>query len=363
MKTDFSWRQLLAASLLSLGILGSAGPLLAETYYDHYGLQPASPSLELGTQPLGYPSGVISAVMMRDRILAEALRQAGHPLRPHAFQRGADMLGLFAGHRLDAGLLGDVPTILGASTGHLLIVGLVKQSSTAIVARGEIQVSGLAGKRIGYVEASSAHHTLLQGLASTKLKESNVTLVAMRVDDMPEALMRGEIDAFAAWEPAPSTALRLSNKNRIVFRGLSSDYFVISRSFEKQAPEAARILVAGYVRAIEWMRRSQKNADLAAHWAITDAEKFSSKKTSLPANQIVSITRREILNVPSAPVIISSPGAPLPLRSEFTFLKGQNKLPAEGDWENVVTALGYNGLERVMSDQRRYQTKRFDYAE
>ena len=363
MRTASSWKQRLTAVVLSLGMLLPAAQLRAEAYFDHYGLLPASPSLELGTQPLGYPSGVISAVMMRDKILAEALRQAGHPLRSHAFQRGADTLGLFADQRLDAGLLGDVPTILGASTGNLLVVGLVKQSSTAIVARGEVQVSSLAGKRIGYVETSSAHHTLLQGLASTKLKESDVTLVAMRVDDMPDALMRGEIDAFAAWEPAPSTALRLSNKNRIVFRGLSSDYFVINRNFEKRSPEAARILVAGFVRAIEWMRRSQKNAEMAARWAIADAEKFSSKKSSLPASQIVAMTRREILNVPSAPVIISSPGAPAPLRSEFTFLKGKNKLPAEGDWENVVSALGYDGLERVMSDQARYQTKRFDYAE
>ena len=363
MRAASSWRKRLTAVVLSLGMLLPAAGLRAEAYFDHYGLVPASPGLELGTQPLGYPSGVISAVMMRDKILAEALRQAGHPLRPHAFQRGADMLGLFADQRLDAGLLGDVPTILGASTGNLLVVGLVKQSSTAIVAQGEVQISGLAGKRIGYVDTSSAHHTLLQGLASTKLKESDVTLVAMRVDDMPDALMRGEIDAFAAWEPAPSTALRLSNKNRIVFRGLSSDYFVINRNFEKKSPEAAHILVAGFVRAIEWMRRSQKNAEMAARWAIADAEKFSSKKSSLPASQIVAITRREILNVPSAPVIISSPGTPAPLRSEFTFLKGKNKLPAEGDWENVVTALGYNGLERVMSDQARYQTKRFDYAE
>lgn len=363
MKADFLWRFFSFTTLLTAALLLSAMPLQADTYVDHYGLTPASAVLDLGIQPLGYPSGVISAVMSRDRIMSAELVKRGHPLKAHPFRRGADMLPLLADQRLEAGLLGDVPTILSAATGDVMIVGLVKQTSTSIVARGEIQVRNLAGKRIGYVETSSAHHTLLQGLASTKLAESDVTLVPMRVDDMPDALMRGEIDAFAAWEPAPSIALSQNDKHRIVFRGLSSDYFVVSRTFEKQDPEAARILIAGFVRAIEWMRRSQKNIETAARWAISDVEQFSGKPATLPVAQIVAITRREILNVPSAPTIISSPGTPPVLRSEFTFLQSKNKIPRHGDWEKVAHALSYNGLERVMSDQRKYQTKQFDYAE
>lgn len=363
MKADFRWRFFSAGVLLTAALLLPAGQVLAEAYFDRYGLTPASPSLDLGIQPLGYPSGLISAVMGRDRIMAVQLNKLGHPLKAYPFQRGADMLALLADQRLEAGLLGDVPTILSAATGDVLIIGLVKQTSTSIVAKGEIQIRNLAGKRIGYVENSSAHHTLLQGLASTKLTENDVTLVPMRVDDMPDALARGQIDAFAAWEPAPSIALGQNDKHRIVFRGLSSDYFVINRNFEKHDPEAARVLVAGFVRAIEWMRRSQKNIELAARWAIADVEKFSGKPAALPISQIVAITRREILNVPSAPTIISSPGSPPVLRSEFTFLQGKNKIPKHGDWEKVVTALNYDGLERVMSDQRKYQTKQFDYAE
>lgn len=363
MKPALFRRILGSATLLTAACLLPAQTLQAEAYFDRYGLTPASAALDLGTQPLGYPSGVISAVMSRDRIMQKALALQGHPLKPHPFQRGADMLPLLADKRLEAGLLGDVPTILSASTGDVQIVGLVKQTSTAIVAKGDIQLHTLARKRIGYVDTSSAHHTLLQGLASTKLNESDVTLVPMRVDDMPEALMQGRIDAFAAWEPAPSIALSQSDKNRIIFRGLSSDYFVISSDFEKRSPEAARILTAGFVRAIEWMRRSQKNIETAARWASADVERFSGKPATLPLNQIVAITRREILNVPSAPTIISSPGAPPTLRSEFSFLQSKNKIPQHGDWTKVVKALNYDGLKRIMSDQSKYQTKQFDYAE
>jgi hypothetical protein len=82
--------------------------------------------VDLGVQPLGYPSGVISSVMRHDRILQKALNDARLPLKLHPFQRGADMVGLLGERRLEAGLLGDMPTLLSASVGQVWIVGLVK---------------------------------------------------------------------------------------------------------------------------------------------------------------------------------------------------------------------------------------------
>ena len=329
-------------------------------YFDAYGLAPDSPSVDLGVQPLGYPSGVISTVMRHDRILQKALSDARLPLKVHPFQRGADMVGLLGERRLEAGLLGDMPTLLTASVGQVWIVGLVKQTSTALVAKGGAQVSSLAGKRIGYVEVSSAHHTLLQGLASAGLNESQVKMVPVRVDEMPDALERGDIDAFAAWEPAPSLALARNGANRIVFRGLSSDYFVIERAFAKRHPEAALQLVAGFLRAIEWMQRSQRNVEKAASWALAEAQAFSGRAVGLSTGQIVAITRREILDIPSAPAIPMGPNN-TPLKTEFQFLSKLSKLPAGARWEQVESAFGYDGLARVLGDARKYQVATFDY--
>ena len=342
---------LVARKALVASLVGLLWPGLspAEEYFDKYGLTPASVPLDLGIQPLGYPSGLISAAMQHDRILKAALITAGHPLMAHSFRRGADMVKPLAEQRLEAGLLGDMPTILAAANGSVWIVGLVKQTSTAIVAKGNTTIQGLVGKRIAYVETSSAHHTLLQGLNSAGIKESEVKLVPMGIDAMPDALENGEIDAFAAWEPGPSIALGKSAHNSIVFRGLSSDYFVIERNFFQRSPAASDALIAGYLRAIEWMRRSQKNIELAAAWAKADAEQLTGKPGVLPIGQIVAITRREILNVPSAPAILSNPNAPT-LKTEFDFLSGQKKIPANGLWKNVETALSFNGLARIMAD-------------
>lgn len=347
--------------VLLVAWLAGAG-VRAQDYVDRYGLVPSSPALDLGAQPLGYPSGVISSVMRRDRRLQADLAAAGHPLQVHAFRRGADMVGLLANHRLEAGLLGDMPTLLAAATGGVWIVGLVKQTSTAIVSAGGGHVRELAGKRIAYVPASSAHNTLLQGLASAGLVESDVKLLEMGVDNMPAALARGDIDAFAAWEPAPSLALAASEKNRIVFRGLSADYFVIDREFERRAPETAHQLTAGFVRAIEWMRRSQKNLEMAAQWVLADSEAFTGQAPVATVAQVMAITRRDILNVPSAPAIGLMPGIPAPLKNEFSFLRQLDKLPGQAKWESVEAALGYDGLSRVLSNPKRFGTRVFDYA-
>lgn len=343
-------------------ILLFSPPGQANNYFDRYGLSPGSPAVDLGSQPLGYPSGVISTVMRHDRILKKALADAGQPLQVHAFGRGADMVALLASGQLEAGLLGDMPTILSAATGNIRVVGLVKHSATAIVAKGDTQVRGLAGKRIGYVSTSSAHHTLLQGLASAGLEETQAQLVPLRIDDMPDALERREIDAFAAWEPAPSIALTRSDKNRIVFRGLTTDYFVIEREFEKRSPQTARHVVAGFLRAIEWMRRSQRNIEKAARWVLADGEAFSGKPGATSIAQIVAITQREILSIPSAPAILSTTARP-PLKNEFQFLAKLGKLPEGAQWGNVEAAFRYDGLARVMAEPRTYQIATFDYED
>lgn len=348
--------------LLGLLALTLALPALADRATLPTGLQPASPEVDVGIQPLGVPSGVLSAVMRHDRILHQALESLGATPRFHPFWRGADMLPLLADRRLEAGLLGDMPTLMATARGQAVIVGLVKQTSTAIVGHRVVQVADLAGRRIGYVEGSSAHHTLLQGLRSAGLSERQVRLVPLAVSDMPEALERGDIDAFAAWEPAPSVALAANRANRIVFRGLTSDYLVLDRRFAEQQPAAARQLIAGFVRALEWMRRTQANLDRAVRWASADAQALSGKAPPVSDRQIARITHEEILDVPSAPAIPGRSTSP-PLRKEFDFLVSQGKLPPEARWEAVAEALRYDGLYQVLAEPRHYRLGDFDYGE
>jgi NitT/TauT family transport system substrate-binding protein len=327
---------------------------------------PVSPTLDLGTQPLGYPSGVISAVIAHDRILRNALAAAGEPLQTHPFRSGAEMVPLLADGRLEVGLLGDMPTLLAACTGQVRIIGLIKQATTVLIAKGATQVQDLAGRRIGYVAETSAHRALLQGLATAGLGEEQVKLVPLPIDTLPAALEEGTIEAFAAWEPAPTIALSHSREHRIVFQTPSADYFVIGRAFASRSPESARQLTASLVRALDWLRRSRDHREQAARWALLDAADFSGPSLSISPSisvaQLVTITQRDILAVPSAPAIQYRSDRP-PLQSEFQFLDRLGKLPAGATWNGVAAAFDDDGIAQVLAAPYRYQLATFDYAD
>lgn len=349
---------------------GAASSPLSSAPLSSEARSPVSPALDLGTQPLGYPSGVISAVIARDRILRNALAAANEPLQIHPFRSGAEMVALLADGRLEAGLLGDMPTLLAACTGQVRIIGLVKQATTMLIAKGTKQVQDLAGKRIGYVAESSAHLALLQGLATAGLGEDQVRLVPLPIDAMPAALDDGTIEAFAAWEPAPAIALSHSRENRIVFQTPSADYFVIGQTFASRSPEAALQLTASLVRALDWLRRSRDHREQAARWTLADAAAFSGPSPSIspPVSppisvaQLVTITQRDILTIPSAPAIQRRPDR-APLQSEFKFLERRGKLPAGATWAGVVAAFDDDEIAQVLAAPWHYQLGTFDYAD
>lgn len=276
------------------------------------------------------------------------------------FKKGNDMVDLM-GTRIQAAILGDMPTIRSAEKTGICIVGLSKQTFTSIVSRNVTLLANLKGKRIGFAEGSSAHHTLLQALASVGLSEREVALVPVGIEAMPDVLEAGSIAAFAGWEPAPSIALARNPQSRILFKGLSTDYFVLSRDFASHHPEAALEVVAAFYRAIAWLRKSTANIELAADWARKDAEALSGTPSKLTNGQAIDIARKEILDIPSAPVILRRPGEKPRLADEFSFLKAQGKIPANADLQRLQSAFDYDGLQRVLKSPRRYRLNEYRY--
>lgn len=351
----------LACMASSALLLLVGAPAAAQAYVDRYALAANSAALDLGVQPLSYPNGVIGAVMRHDRILQAELTRLGTPLQMHAFKRGADMLPPINEHKLDAGLIGDMPTVVVASTQKVWIVGLAEVSQNAIVTRGGARVKDLAGKRIGYVPVSTAHSTLVQGLSAARLSTSDVILVPLSIGELPGALARGEIDAMAAWEPAVSQALGAHRENRIVFRSQSVDYFLISRAFASQSPEAAQALVAGYVRAFGWMRQSRANLEKAAHWVLEEGQAFTGAPIPIAVERIADMTRGGVLNIPSAPVIVRT-SVTAPLKAEYDLLASLNQLPEGAQWAHVASSFDYDGLRSVLQQPRQFKVRTFDYA-
>ncbi|MBU5611844.1 ABC transporter substrate-binding protein [Geomonas azotofigens] len=315
--------------------------------------------IEVGVQPLGYPAAMIGAALEHDAILKRELEAAGYLLKFVPFRKGSEMVPLM-GNSLSAAIVGDMSTIgMGVRTG-ICVVGVAKKTFTSLVGRNIALLAQLKRKRVAYAEGSSAHHTLLQALASVGLLERDVTLVPMDIDAMPAALESGKVDAFSAGEPAPTLALTKNTEARVLFRGASSDFFVISAQLVRNDPQAALALAAGLVRALNWMRKSNTNLQQAALWAETDRTALSPRHRKLAQGHVIEITRREILDVPAAPVIVRLPGH-LPLKDEFDFLKRQGKLPQDATYQRVEHAFAYDGLQQVLKSPQRYRLGEFEY--
>ncbi|MBJ6798690.1 ABC transporter substrate-binding protein [Geomonas propionica] len=315
--------------------------------------------IAVGVQPLGYPAALTGAVLGHDAILRRELAESGYVLKFLPFRKGNEMVDLM-GTTLSAAVVGDMPVIRMAVRTEIRVVGLAKKTFTSLVGRNITLLEQLKGKRVAYAEGSSAHHTLLQALAGVGLTERDVRLVPMDVDAMPAALEAGKVDAFSAWEPAPSLALVQNTEARVLFRGASSDFFVVSGSLADKDPQAALALCAAWARALNWMRKSNANLQQAALWAEKDRAALAPRGRKLAQSQVIEITRREILDVPAAPVIVKLRGN-LPLQGEFDFLMRQGKIPKDAAYQRVERAFAYDGLQQVFKSPQRHLLGDFEY--
>lgn len=334
---------------------GAASDLYAGYRFDEPG------SIDLGTQPLALPEGSVSELLPRDQVLARQLAAGGVRVVAHPFLKGRDLYQFMAQGRLEAGLLGDMPAITAAANGDVVIVAMVKQGVSSIVASKPMLVKELKGKRVATGLGSTAHFTLLNALENEGLSEQEVTLVGMELNEMPAALAEGRIDAFCAWEPTPSLALASHPEFRLVHRGLNYSFLCLRRDFAAAHPDQARQLAAAVVRGSNWMRIGG-NLERVAGWTRASAAEFQRKPYLLKEEQMIAITRRDLLNIPAAPQI---PERLLRenelLWKEFNFLRRAGKIPEGTEWSKVRSAFDLDLLRTVQSDRKGHLLDRFQY--
>jgi hypothetical protein len=318
--------------------------------------------IDLGVQPAAFPIAMFTEAIHHDRILRAELAKSGWSLRQHAYFKGNDMFADLKGDRLEALALGDIPA-LGTVAGHdFLIVGLLKHTFSSVVANRYLPLSDLKGKRIGNGKGSTAHYTLLEGLATVSLGEQDVELVDIHVNDMPEALAAGSIDAFSAWEPAPTIALARNPAHFVVYRGVNNSYLLLGRGMVEGQPEVARHFLAAFARALYWMKKDPDNLRRAAQWALKANAAFTGKPPELTVEQAMSITREEALNVPGAPALPKGEATPNGrMAKQLAFLQRLGKIPAGVAWDRVGRSFAPHLIEDILRKPAAYRVFAFDY--
>lgn len=318
--------------------------------------------LNFGTQPMAVPVGVIGATMGRDRLLRAALKERGWEFRSHAFLKGLDSNFFFQRGDLDIAVAGDWPTITLAATHDLRVVGLGKQGFSSIISKGLLQMTDLKGKRIASPPGSTAHYGLLMGLDSVGLKESDVTIIPLEINEMTEALSQGKVDAFASWDPISTNALKTHPEFTMVQRFLNNSYIYLSADLVRKNPEIAEIATAAYVRSLRWLRYSRENLMQAVDWTIKDAERMLGKPSTLSAEEIARLTTDDLLKIASTPVVprqdLAEHGS---IRRAFFFLQAQGKIAATVPWEKIEQSFDQTLTTKILIDPAKYQTLSFDY--
>lgn len=359
---------LAAIALPFLPCRGSAGnnsvaiDLSRHPTYARYEFSEDDKVIKLGTQPVYMPTGLISEMMKRDAILEQTLSEMGREIRFYPFLKGDDVNFFLKRGDLDAGIGGDMPALTAAATFDIVVTNLVQQGFTAIVTGEYMLISGLRGKRIGYAFGSNAHYSLLQALTGAGLDEEGARLIPMDVNRMPEALRSGEIDAFSAWEPTPSIALKEQKNAVIIHRNLSSGYLYFLKSFSAENHEVVNHIVASAIRAIRWMQADNENLIMACTWSKKTAEELVGEDIELSSNEIAELAKKDIIGMrqPSR-ISNSSLAANASLHNELEFLKASGKVPVSADWNDVRSSFTRRIVDEVLAGPKKYKLDEYDY--
>lgn len=138
-------------------------------------------------------------------------KQAGVDVKFEWFDYSASMEAFAAG-KIDAVTVtnGDA-LVTGAGGARSVMIMLTDYSNgnDMIVARPGIKsLKDLKGKKVAVESGLVEHLLLLNGLKKAGLKESDVTLVNAKTNEMPQVLASGEVAAVGAWQPIAGQAIK-----------------------------------------------------------------------------------------------------------------------------------------------------------
>jgi len=317
----------------------------------------------MATLPVSAPLGVISEVMRRDAILAKALQERGRSLDLLPFVKGRDMLPAMINGDIDIALVGDLPALEMAVATDIVIAALAKLGSGGIVShKRHTTLADLRGKRIGVPQGANVYYGLLVALETADMTEGDVEIVFLEPNELLPALLGARIEAMSIWPPLLESALADHPGLICLQRFVNASYVVLRRSFVDQAPEAAALVLAAYLRSLRWMKDDPGHLLLAAGWAKECAEEFQ-KSRFAPLELICATTDHDILAYaanPSIPQTDREEGGQL--YQLFTFLQRKSKLPQSTTWPRLQRSLDRNLLRGILSQPEKYLLNTFDYG-
>ncbi len=196
-------------------------------------------------------------------------KEAGVAVDFEWFDYSASMDAFSAG-KIDAVTMtnGDA-LVTGAAGGKSVMIMLTDYSNgnDMIVAKPGIKsLKELKGKKVAVEEGLVEHLLLLNGLKKAGMKESDVTLVNAKTNEMPQVLASGDVAAIGAWQPIAGQAMKSVPGSRPVYTsanepGLIYDVLAVSPASAKQHKAEWLKVVKVWDRVVKYINDPKTQPD------------------------------------------------------------------------------------------------------
>jgi sulfonate transport system substrate-binding protein len=228
----------------------------------------------------------------------------GITVRWSEFTYGPPTLEALSAGSVDFAYTGDTPPIFAQAAGAN-IVYVAAQAGTGsysaiLLPKGSTirTLSDLKGKRVAIAKASSAHNLIIAALEKVGLTFADITPIYLPPADARAAFERGNVDAWAIWDPFYAVAEQ-GEGVRVLAAAESitpqNAFFLANRDFIRKSPEIIATINAVLGEVSAWIDdHREETADLMAKATGVDL-----------AIQRISVNRSKFIIGPTTDAVIA----------------------------------------------------------
>lgn len=241
---------------------------------------PPSSTLRIGFQR----SSTLTAILKANGELEKALTPLGVQVTWHEFTSGLPQLEALNTGNIDfsADVADTVPVFAQAAGARLAYVAEEAESPAAqailVPQNSPIKsVADLKGKKVAVTKGAGSHYLLVAALSRAGLSFKDISPAYLPPADGRAAFVSNNVDAWVAWDPFLTTALR-QNGARVLSDGsggLASykRYYLASESYARARRDVLKVVYDKLAETGKWVKANPKEAAtlLAGLWRIDAA--------------------------------------------------------------------------------------------
>lgn len=229
------------------------------------GCSTKSDSKKLKKVRIGYQKGDLLQIAKVEGSLRKRLLEMGYKVKWVEFQDGSALVEALNTGSIDYGRTGDIPPITCQASGSDMVyvaAGNSKAEGSGILVPKNSDITSLAdlkGKTIAFAKGSSSQYLVVKALQKAGLTLKDVKTVYLAPPEGRIALDKGNVDAWAVWDPFTASAeINSSAKLLVNGKGLTTDrdFIIATRKFAQKHTDVTKALIEEVQNSMEWANKN-----------------------------------------------------------------------------------------------------------